>query len=78
VRPVLEEGLADQVAVIVAPKIAGAAGVPLVAGRGPARMADALRLTDVQVERLGDDVLVAGVPAAEGRRAALAKNPGRG
>ncbi|WP_242394744.1 bifunctional diaminohydroxyphosphoribosylaminopyrimidine deaminase/5-amino-6-(5-phosphoribosylamino)uracil reductase RibD [Anaeromyxobacter oryzisoli] len=74
----LEAGLVDRVAVIVAPKLAGADGLPLVARRGPARMADALRLSGVQVERLGDDVLVAGVPAAEGRRGALAKKAGRG
>ncbi|ACG74058.1 riboflavin biosynthesis protein RibD [Anaeromyxobacter sp. K] len=71
----LEAGLVDRVAVFVAPKIAGGDGVPLVAGRGPARMADALRLEQVAFERVGDDVLVTGVPA---RRAALAKNPQRG
>ena len=58
----LEEGLVDRVAVLVAPKLAGADGVPLAAGRGPARMADALRLDEVQVERIGDDVLVLGRP----------------
>jgi diaminohydroxyphosphoribosylaminopyrimidine deaminase / 5-amino-6-(5-phosphoribosylamino)uracil reductase len=73
----LEEGLVDRVAIFVAPKIAGGDGVSLVAGRGPARMADALRLSDVTVERVGDDVLVTGVPAVERRRAALAKNPGK-
>ncbi len=31
-----------------------------VAGRGATRMADALRLRDVEVTRLGDDVLVTG------------------
>ena len=58
----LEEGLVDRVAVFVAPKLAGAGGVPLVASRGPARMEDALRLDEVQVERVGDDVLVIGRP----------------
>ena len=56
----------DRVAVLVAPKIAGADGVPLVAGRGPARMADALRLDEVQVERIGEDVLVIGRPVRPG------------
>lgn len=77
----LAEGLVDRVAIVVAPKIAGADGIPLVAARGPARMADALQLSQVQVERLGDDVLVTGVPARDARalrRGALAKNPGRG
>jgi diaminohydroxyphosphoribosylaminopyrimidine deaminase/5-amino-6-(5-phosphoribosylamino)uracil reductase len=58
----LAEGLVDRVAVFVAPKIAGADGVPLAAGPGPARMADALRLDEVQVERIGEDMLVLGRP----------------
>jgi diaminohydroxyphosphoribosylaminopyrimidine deaminase/5-amino-6-(5-phosphoribosylamino)uracil reductase len=74
----LEEGLVDRVAIFVAPKIAGGDGIPLVAGRGPARMADALSLTDVRVERVGDDVLVTGTPARRGPRGLLAKNPRRG
>jgi diaminohydroxyphosphoribosylaminopyrimidine deaminase / 5-amino-6-(5-phosphoribosylamino)uracil reductase len=74
----LAEGLVDRVAIFVAPRIAGGDGIPLVAGRGPARMADTLRLEDVQVERVGEDVLVTGVPARRPSRAALAKNPGDG
>jgi diaminohydroxyphosphoribosylaminopyrimidine deaminase/5-amino-6-(5-phosphoribosylamino)uracil reductase len=74
----LEEGLVDQVAIFVAPKLAGGDGVSLVAGKGPARMADALQLEEVQVERVGEDVLVTGVPARRPSRAPLAKNPGRG
>jgi len=71
----LEEGLVDRVAVFVAPKLLGADGVPLLASRGPARMEGALRLDEVQVERVGDDVLVLGRPV---RPASLAKNRGRG
>jgi diaminohydroxyphosphoribosylaminopyrimidine deaminase / 5-amino-6-(5-phosphoribosylamino)uracil reductase len=74
----LAEGLVDRVAVFVAPKIAGADGISLVAANGPARMADALRLEEVQVERVGEDVLVTGVPARRPARAPLAKNRGRG
>ncbi len=78
----LEEALVDRVAVFVAPKLAGSDGVPLFAGRGPSLMADALRLEEVEVERIGEDVLVVGRPAFahRGRRrvAALAKNPARG
>jgi diaminohydroxyphosphoribosylaminopyrimidine deaminase/5-amino-6-(5-phosphoribosylamino)uracil reductase len=74
----LQEGLVDRVAIFVAPKIAGGDGIPLVAGRGPARMADALSLADVRVERVGDDVLVTGTPARRGPRGLLAKNPRRG
>jgi diaminohydroxyphosphoribosylaminopyrimidine deaminase/5-amino-6-(5-phosphoribosylamino)uracil reductase len=80
----LEEGLVDRVAIFVAPKIAGADGVPLHAGRGPARMADALALSDVRVERVGEDILVTGVPPRRPARSPrrpptlLAKNPRRG
>jgi diaminohydroxyphosphoribosylaminopyrimidine deaminase/5-amino-6-(5-phosphoribosylamino)uracil reductase len=71
----LEEGLVDRVAVFVAPKLLGSDGVPLLAARGPARMAGALQLDEVQVEKVGSDVLVLGRPA---QRAPLAKNRGRG
>jgi diaminohydroxyphosphoribosylaminopyrimidine deaminase/5-amino-6-(5-phosphoribosylamino)uracil reductase len=70
----LEEGLVDRIALFVAPKILGADGVPLFASRGPARMADALRLDEVQVEKVGEDMLVIGRPV----RPPLAKNRGRG
>jgi diaminohydroxyphosphoribosylaminopyrimidine deaminase/5-amino-6-(5-phosphoribosylamino)uracil reductase len=78
----LAAGLVDEVAVLVAPKLLGADGLPLTRGKGPARMADALRLAEVEVERLGDDVLVRGRllrPAARpaGRRR-VAKARGRG
>jgi diaminohydroxyphosphoribosylaminopyrimidine deaminase/5-amino-6-(5-phosphoribosylamino)uracil reductase len=66
----LASGLVDRVAVFVAPKIVGGDGLSWIGGPGPERMADALRLADVRVERLGDDVLVTGVPAT------LAKNRG--
>jgi diaminohydroxyphosphoribosylaminopyrimidine deaminase/5-amino-6-(5-phosphoribosylamino)uracil reductase len=74
----LARGLVDAVAILVAPKLLGADGVPLLSGPGPARMSEALRLEDVQVERLGDDVLVTGgVPRPSARRR-LAKGRGRG
>jgi diaminohydroxyphosphoribosylaminopyrimidine deaminase/5-amino-6-(5-phosphoribosylamino)uracil reductase len=69
----LRAGLVDRVLVFVAPKIAGGDGISWVAGEGPARMADALALEDVEIERVGDDVLVSGRPSG-----ALAKSPGRG
>jgi diaminohydroxyphosphoribosylaminopyrimidine deaminase/5-amino-6-(5-phosphoribosylamino)uracil reductase len=77
----LRAGLVDRLAVLVAPKLVGADGVPLTAGRGPARMADALRLEQVEVERLGDDVLVTGAvarPTARPAPGALAKKSRRG
>ncbi|HET7824263.1 MAG TPA: bifunctional diaminohydroxyphosphoribosylaminopyrimidine deaminase/5-amino-6-(5-phosphoribosylamino)uracil reductase RibD, partial [Anaeromyxobacter sp.] len=58
----LAAGLVDRAVVFVAPKLAGADGVPLFAGKGPARMADAIRLEGLEIARLGDDVLVQGTP----------------
>ena len=56
-----DQRLVDKLHAVVAPMIIGGAAAPTaVAGRGVARMADALRLHDVTVERLGDDVLVTG------------------
>jgi diaminohydroxyphosphoribosylaminopyrimidine deaminase/5-amino-6-(5-phosphoribosylamino)uracil reductase len=56
-----DAGLVDKVHAIIAPLIVGAADAPAaVAGEGADRMADALRLRDVTVERLGEDLLVTG------------------
>lgn len=74
----LDEGLVDEVAILVAPKLLGGDGIPLLGRPGPARMAEALRLADVAVERLGDDVLVTGrVPRPRAARRRLAKGRGR-
>ncbi len=55
--------LVDRVHAVLAPLIIGAANAPAaVAGRGADRMADAVRLRDVTVERLGDDTLISGEP----------------
>lgn len=52
---------------VIAPVIIGAARAPAaVAGAGAERMTDAPRLHDLEVERLGDDILVSGVPAWPG------------
>jgi diaminohydroxyphosphoribosylaminopyrimidine deaminase/5-amino-6-(5-phosphoribosylamino)uracil reductase len=66
----LDEGLVDRLVVFVAPRLAGADGVPLAALRGPGRMADALRLDEVQVERVGEDVVILGRPVRPRRSAA--------
>jgi diaminohydroxyphosphoribosylaminopyrimidine deaminase/5-amino-6-(5-phosphoribosylamino)uracil reductase len=56
-----DQRLVDKVHAVVAPMIIGGASAPTaVAGIGATRMADALRLQEVTVERLGDDVLVTG------------------
>jgi diaminohydroxyphosphoribosylaminopyrimidine deaminase/5-amino-6-(5-phosphoribosylamino)uracil reductase len=59
-------GLVDKVQAIIAPIIIGGQEAPAaVAGRGAHRMADALRLRDVTLERLGEDVLVTGYVGRE-------------
>lgn len=55
-------GLVDKVAAVVAPMIIGGDSAGAVGGRGAARMAEALRLREVSVERLGPDLLVSGYP----------------
>lgn len=58
-----DQRLVDKVHAVLAPMIIGAAQAPAaVAGRGAQRMADAVRLRDITVERLGEDVLVTGYP----------------
>ena len=56
----LAAGLADEVALFVAPKLIGAGGVPFVGVEGPAKMANAWRLGAVSTKRFGDDILVVG------------------
>ena len=58
-----DRGLVDKLHAVIAPMIIGADDAPAaVAGRGAYRMADALRLRDITVERLGEDLLVTGYP----------------
>jgi len=56
-----DQRLVDKVHAVIAPMVIGGVEAPsAVAGRGAARMADALRLREVTVERLGSDLLVTG------------------
>lgn len=58
-----DRGLVDKVFAVLAPIIIGAADAPCaVAGKGAYRMAGALRLRDVEVTRLGQDILVTAYP----------------
>jgi diaminohydroxyphosphoribosylaminopyrimidine deaminase/5-amino-6-(5-phosphoribosylamino)uracil reductase len=58
-----DERLVDKVTAVIAPMIVGAVDAPsAVSGRGAQRMAEAVRLRDMTVERLGEDVLVTGYP----------------
>jgi diaminohydroxyphosphoribosylaminopyrimidine deaminase/5-amino-6-(5-phosphoribosylamino)uracil reductase len=57
----LDAGVVDEVSIFVAPLLMGDDGaVPLARGRALPHLADALRLCDVRVTRLGVDVLVEG------------------
>src|SRR5438477_1761147 len=61
-------GLVDKVWAVIAPKIVGGSLYPAVAGEGAAHMSEALELRDVEVERVGDDVLVVGYLATTAER----------
>ena len=58
-----DQRLVDKVTLVIAPLIVGAESAPAaVAGIGASRMRDAVRLRDMTVDRLGDDILVTGYP----------------
>jgi diaminohydroxyphosphoribosylaminopyrimidine deaminase/5-amino-6-(5-phosphoribosylamino)uracil reductase len=58
-----DAGLVDKVQAVVAPMVIGGREAPAaVAGRGVERMAEALRLREVTVERAGEDMIVTGYP----------------
>ncbi len=58
----LRAGLVDRLAVFLAPKILGGDGRPMVAPMQLRRMADALPIADLRLERLGADLFVQGRP----------------
>ena len=54
----------DKLCFFYAPKLlAGNDGVPVCFGKGVQKMADALNVEKVRVERFGDDVMISGYPA---------------
>src|SRR4051794_25403199 len=54
----LDAGEVDELRLFVAPVILGGDGVPLAAGGGAARVADAVRAVSLESERSGDDILI--------------------
>ncbi len=57
----VEQRLADKLVAVIAPKLVGGRDAPSpLAGRGVERMADALSLDDVEVQRRGPDVVIEG------------------
>jgi len=63
-RAFLEAGVADRVHLFLAPKLLGGRdAVPMLGGVSPATMDEALPLADFEVERVGPDLYVTGLPA---------------
>lgn len=61
-----DRALVDKVHAIIAPIIVGAQEAhTAIAGKGAYRMADALHLRDLTIDRLGEDILVTGYPIYE-------------
>ncbi|MYE46578.1 MAG: riboflavin biosynthesis protein RibD, partial [Chloroflexi bacterium] len=59
--------LVDRVQAVIAPLVIGADAAPAAAaGRGVERMAQAPRLREVSVTRLGEDTLISGLPSWPG------------
>jgi len=58
----LRAGLADEVRLFVAPKLAGAEGLSWAGALGIGAMADAMRLEDVRLEMVGEDLLIRARP----------------
>lgn len=57
-----DAGLVDRVQAVVAPVVVGGVAAPgAVGGRGVERMAEAYRLRDVTVDRVGEDVIITGL-----------------
>jgi len=57
---VLRAGVVDRICFFYAPKILGGDGISLCSGPGPEKMADAIRVANMDVRRFGDDFLIEG------------------
>lgn len=60
-----DAGLVDEVWAFLNPRVIGGPAPGAVGGEGAARLADAARLKDVEIERLGEDLLVRGAVRKE-------------
>ncbi|MBP7475490.1 MAG: dihydrofolate reductase family protein, partial [Pyrinomonadaceae bacterium] len=59
-----DAGLVDKLTFIVAPLVIGGRSAPdAIGGAGADRLADAMKLSDITVERLGNDIEITGYPA---------------
>ena len=70
-----DQRLIDKVYAVVAPMLIGGDAQTAVRGRGAQRMADALRLSHTEIERLGDDILLTGYPSAPEAESGLRLRP---
>lgn len=52
----LQQGIVDRLMVFIAPMLLGT-GIPIIGDLGVDRMADAVRLSDIWIQRIGDDLL---------------------
>jgi len=64
----LRQGVIDKVMLFYAPKLVGGDGPGLFAGKGVARMEDAIRLRDITYTRFGEDLMIQGYPALQSSR----------
>lgn len=63
----LKAGIVDKVMVFIAPRLIGGAESPgPVGGPGIDELSEAVPLTDISLERVGEDILVTGVPNGRG------------
>lgn len=59
----LRAGIVDKVMVFIAPKLIGGSGSPgPIGGAGIDDLSEAVQLTDISVDRVGEDILVTGTP----------------
>jgi diaminohydroxyphosphoribosylaminopyrimidine deaminase/5-amino-6-(5-phosphoribosylamino)uracil reductase len=62
---VIEAGVVDKVSFIMSPIIIGGYDAPVaIGGKGTETLADAFKLGDIEISRLGPDIEIAGYPAS--------------
>ncbi len=62
----VDAGLVDKITFICSPIIIGGGVAPnAIGGTGASELSDAMRLTDLQIERLGDDIEITGYPVSK-------------
>jgi diaminohydroxyphosphoribosylaminopyrimidine deaminase/5-amino-6-(5-phosphoribosylamino)uracil reductase len=71
----LQARIVDRLILFVAPMVLGGDGVPAVAGLGLRRVADAVRLDDVAVGRIGSDLVIEGRVRYSARRPSPRRRP---